>query len=171
MNSVIKINSQVLNEIITHCNINPNLECGGYLYGFYNNNYDNQIITINGIYYEKVFGTENSFIFSPLYKLRAIHKASEIYRINGGRLIGCYHSHANYPAIFSPTDRILEKRYASNKACLIYSPIDRELIGDIITFSDIYKARITVINSDNLERLYFPKMTKSPGKILSLKKI
>lgn len=170
MNSVIKIDSQVLDEIINHCNINKDLECGGYLFGFYKNNYDNQIITINGIYYEKVFGTENTFTFSSLYNLRA--RALEKISIkNGSRLIGCYHSHANYPAIFSPTDRILEKRYASNKACLIYSPIDKELIGDIITFNYIYEARITVVNKDNLERLYFPKTTKEPGKILSLKKI
>ena len=171
MNSVIKIDSQVLDEIITHCNINPNLECGGYLYGFYNTNYDNQIVTINGIYYEKVFGTENTFTFSSLYNLRAKILELDVYKNTKSRLIGCYHSHANYKAEFSEIDRILEKRYASNKACLIYSPIDKELIGDIITFNDIYEARVTVINKDNVERLYYPKMTREPDKILSLKKI
>lgn len=171
MNSVIKLHVKVLDEIITHCNIDKHLECGGYLYGNYKKSFDNQIITINGIYYEKVFGTENGFNFSPMYKLRAKTREKEIFRQYGSRLIGCYHSHAEYKAKFSDVDRKLEMlHYSSNKSALIYSPIDEELIGDIITFNAIHEARITLINQDEVERLYFPKIPIKPGKVLALKK-
>ncbi|MBQ6282768.1 MAG: Mov34/MPN/PAD-1 family protein [Bacilli bacterium] len=171
MASIIKINDMVLDELIKHCNINPNLECGGYLYGRYKSTYTDDIITITGIYYERIFGTENRFTFSPLYKMRAINKGKEIYRINGSKFIGCYHSHGKYRAQFSDVDRCMEiEHYRSNKAALIYSPIEDKLIGDIITSSKISEARITVISCDEFDRLYFPTLPKTSGKVISLKK-
>lgn len=173
MANIIKINGQILDEIIKHCNVNKELECGGYLFGRFKNTYTDSIVTITGIYYEKVFGTEDHFTFSPLYKMRAMNKSKEIYRINGSKFIGCYHSHGKYVAQFSDIDRAMElNHYCSNKVALIYSPIEDKLIGDIITSSrEIREARITVINTDEYVRLHYPKIPKNSGKVLSLKKI
>ena len=170
MANIIKINGMVLDKMLEHCNMNTGLECGGYLFGRYRSTLTDSIITINGIYYEKVFGAEDHFTFSPLYKMRAIAKGKEIYRINGSKFIGCYHSHGRYPAIFSDTDRIMEiLHYSSNKAALIYSPIEDRLVGDIVTRDSICEARITVVNQDEFDRIYFPILPKTSGKVMSLK--
>ena len=104
MNSIIKINARILDEIVKHSLIKRNLECGGFLFGNYQTNYGNQIINIEAIYYERLFGTENKFVFSPAYKYRALCYGKSI----RSSFIGCYHSHANYPAIFSSVDRKME---------------------------------------------------------------
>lgn len=173
MASIIKINDIILDQIIEHCNINTGLECGGYLFGRFKNTYTDSIVTITGIYYEKVFGTENRFTFSPLYKMRALNRGKEIYRINGAKFIGCYHSHGKYAAQFSDIDRSMElNHYSSNKVALIYSPAEDKLIGDIITTSkEIKESRITVVSQDEYDRLYYPKLPKSSGKVLTLKKM
>lgn len=173
MANIIKINDMVLDRLIEHCNMNPYLECGGYLFGKYRNTYTDTIVTITGIYYEKVFGTEDHFTFSPLYKMRALNKGKEIYRINGAKFIGCYHSHGQYVAKFSDTDRIMEiLHYSSNKAALIYSPIEDKLIGDIVTSTkELKEARITVIGQDEFDRMYYPKLPKTSGKVISLKNL
>lgn len=172
MASIIKINDLVLDTLIEHCNMNPNLECGGYLFGKYKSTCTDKIVTITGIYYEKIFGTENHFTFSPLYKMRALSKGKEIYRINGSKFIGCYHSHGKYIAQFSDVDRCMEiSHYRSNKAALIYSPIENKLIGDIVTHDSINEARITVISQEDFNRLYFPILPKTSGKVISLKKL
>lgn len=167
MNSVIKIDVKILDEIVKHALINPTLECGGYLFGKYNSNYDNQTIDINGIYYEKIFGSKKRFVFSPSYKYRALCFGNNI----GRDFIGCYHSHGEYPAIFSDVDRKMELYYASNKTALIYSPSENKIVGDIITYSNIYEARISVINPSNNNRLYYPTLVNNPGKILSIKDV
>ena len=166
MNSIIKIESTIVDEIVKHCNINPYLECGGYLYGTRTVSYGNQIFLIDGIYYEKIFGTEDKFTFSPLYNFRA-----EYYGMtSGNEIIGCYHSHGKYKAQFSGTDRKLELYYASNKVALIYSPSENKLIGDIITDSNIYESRCTITNSKKLKRIHYPKLSSKPRKIISLAK-
>lgn len=172
MASIIKINDMVLDTLIGHCHMNPNLECGGYLFGRYKSTYTDSIITITGIYYEKIFGTENHFTFSPLYKMRALSKEKEIFRINGSKFIGCYHSHGKYIAKFSDVDRCMEiGHYRSNKAALIYSPIEDKLIGDIIAHDSISEARITVISCEEFNRLYYPLLPKTSGKVISLKNL
>ncbi len=173
MANIIKIRGMILDELIKHCNINPNLECGGYLFGKFKNTDTDTIVTINGIYYEQIFGREDHFTFSPLYKARALNRGKEIYRLNGSKFIGCYHSHGKYPALFSDTDRIMEiLHYTSNKAALIYSPMEDKLIGDIVTSTkEIRAARITVINQEEFDRIYFPTLPKTSGKVLSLKNL
>jgi len=168
MDGVIRIYREVLNELIKHCNIDREVECGGYLYGNYKKGKDSHAITINAIYSEEIFGTENKFNFPLSYEFRAKEYGKQI----GRELIGCYHSHGNYPAIFSHQDRILETHYMNNNTALIYSPIEDKLIGDIITTEGIvYSSRIIIIDSQNLDKLYNPKLQSTSCKVMSLKKL
>src|SRR5574344_1259828 len=129
MESVIKIDAKVVDEIVEHSLRHKELECGGYLLGNYNRSYDGQLLIINDIYKEFRVGEENTFVFATEYKKNAVEYAND----TNQRIIGCYHSHGKYKAKFSKTDRFLELLYAKNNAALIYSPIENKLIGDIIT--------------------------------------
>lgn len=168
MKSIIKINAKILDLLINHCHIDTNLECGGYLYGNYEKINKTNIININGIYGEKIFGKEDYFNFSPLYEARAKDFEKQI----NLPIIGCYHSHGKYPAIFSYEDRILETHYMKNNAALIYSPIENKLIGDIITTEkEVQAAKIIVVNQNQFNRLYFPNLSMGNSKVLTLKNI
>lgn len=149
MNYTIKINKTILKEIINHSKKNKFVEIGGYLLGK-NIIYDDGIIIIvNGIYYEKNrFGSENRFNFSPLY----LYNAIEFAKINKMMIVGNYHSHAQYPALFSNDDRIMESKMKNNTCAIIYSLVENRLIGDIIINNNIFiKSRITLFGNEDLE--------------------
>ena len=64
-------------------------------------------------------GKDCTFIFPLLYEARANAFAKQ----KNIEIIGCYHSHAQYPSIFSDVDNnILKPYWASDKLCMIFSP-------------------------------------------------
>jgi proteasome lid subunit RPN8/RPN11 len=168
MNAVIKINMSVCQQMIKHIHLDVNRECGGYLFGYFNQSNGNIQIVVNGLYYERRWGKENSFLFSPLYEYNA-KKCFESFNNAQLRMIGCYHSHAQYPAVFSAEDRELQRYWDNNQCTLIYSPKTREMIGDIITNGLVIPARITVFGQGELGDIK-PLLTKKPAqKILRLR--
>lgn len=157
MFAVIKLHKVVYQAIIEHANINRELECGGYLYGYSKKTVNGIEVIITHMYYEKFFGTDRSFNYNLSYGVRA---KSYQYVLQQQRrkikLIGCYHSHGIYPAIFSDEDRMLQRVWAGNQATLIYSPYYDELVGDIIKSNgEVIQARITTFDSDIYEDDYF----------------
>jgi proteasome lid subunit RPN8/RPN11 len=150
MNAVIKIHEIIYDEIIKHANYNPTKECGGYLFGYCNKNDYKIELLVTDIYYERIIGKEASFFFGLVYGNKAINYMHS--QNNLGRpikLIGCYHSHGIYPALFSEADRILEKAWSGNRAVIIYSPSDKQMIGDIISDTGIIiPARVTTYNNE-----------------------
>lgn len=148
MNCTIKINKTILKQIINHSKQHEFIEVGGYILGKNTIYDDGIIIEVNGIYYENNrFGSENRFNFSPLYLSNAI----EFAKINKISIVGNYHSHAQYPALFSDDDRIMESKMKNNTCAIIYSPIENKLIGDIISNGLFIKSRITLFGYENLE--------------------
>ncbi|MDD2203091.1 MAG: Mov34/MPN/PAD-1 family protein [Bacilli bacterium] len=150
MKAVIKLHETVFEAIINHTFINSELECGGYLYGCTKKTQDGIEVIVTDVYYEKLFGTDSSFTFGLSYFLRAKNYLYE--QRNLGRnimLIGCYHSHGIYPAVFSEEDRNLQKSWTGNQATIIYSPKYNEMVGDVITnYGEVIEARITTFNMD-----------------------
>lgn len=132
MKPILIINELIIDVIIEHTLINPDLECGGYLYGNIINDNNLWKVYVDSCYYEKNrIGKETEYNFSLLYEINAKNYSFQ----NNLNLIGCYHSHGNYNAIFSDVDRnILEKYWSSNKIVMIYSPSYNKLICDFVTY-------------------------------------
>ncbi len=164
MNAIIKIHSDICNLITSHSKIDKTRECGGFLFGKYYENYDNIIVIVNGIYYERIFGSKNRFEFSQLYYNNAVKFGKSMQEsMKNFKLIGCYHSHAECPLYFSDEDRNLERFFGKKTCSLIYSPITNKLIGDVITNELIsIPARITIYNKKNDYEDY-PILTRKPS--------
>lgn len=150
MKAVIKLHEFVVNGIVNHTLINSKLECGGYLYGCSRRTKDGIETIITDMYYEKLFGTDRQFSFGITYLSRAKNYMYEQQQLGRKiKLVGCYHSHGLYQALFSPIDRMLQKKWMGNQATIIYSPHDNEMIGDIIMRNgSVLEARITTFNKD-----------------------
>lgn len=157
MNAVIKLHKHIYEAIINHAHMDSKLECGGYLYGYSKRTENGMEVIVTDIYYEKIFGTDCSFKFNLLYEARAkAYQYSEQLRGRKIHLVGCYHSHGDYPAIFSPEDRLLQRFWAGNQITIIYSPGYNEIIGDLIRCTgEVTQARITTFDSDIYDQSYF----------------
>jgi proteasome lid subunit RPN8/RPN11 len=154
MFAVIKLHKKVYEGIINHAHLNCELECGGYLFG-YSKRVENGIeVIVTDIYYEEIFGTDRSFNFNLSYGVRAkAYQYSEQQKGRTIRLLGCYHSHGNYPAVFSDEDRLLQRVWAGNQATIIYSPGCNEWAGDIIRRDgNVIPARITTFEGHKYEQ-------------------
>jgi proteasome lid subunit RPN8/RPN11 len=160
--AVIKLHEAIENEIVKHTLINSELECGGYLYGCTKKTQDGIEVIVTDVYYEKLFGTDSHFVFGISYFSHAKNYLYE--QRNLGRnimLIGCYHSHGIYPAIFSEEDRILQKSWTGNQITIIYSPKYNELVGDVITnLGEVIEARITTFGKDVYDLSCIPNIAK-----------
>ena len=150
MRAVIKLHEIVSDAIVNHTLINSELECGGYLYGCTKRTQDGIEVIVTDAYYEKIFGTESHFVFGISYFSRAKNYLYEQCNLGRNiRLIGCYHSHGIYPALFSQEDRYLQKSWVGNQTTIIYSPKYNEMVGDVITRDgEAIEARITTFNKD-----------------------
>jgi len=146
MNAVIKIKKDVLDTIVYHANLNNTLECGGYLYGYSKKTVDGIEIIVVDVYAEKILGQHNSFNFDPNYERRAIYYLNENWWGLNKKiaLIGNYHSHGKYKALFSKEDRKAQEMWMNNRIALLYSPKYNEIIGDIIRKDgSVLQARVT----------------------------
>lgn len=126
----IEIYKSIKLELLKHCREVPHKECGGFLYGNMIQKYDDIICKIDYIYYEKRYGTSSEFNFGLSY----IRNAQEhLEQLKSKILIGTYHSHGTYPAIFSQVDREqLQPFFGKNKITMIYSPSHGHLICDFL---------------------------------------
>lgn len=116
--------------MIYHALENPTRECGGFLYGNCLWGTHDIFCDINGIYYEKKYGSKCEFCFDPLYILHALEVSKQL---SSQLLMGTYHSHGQYPAIFSEVDRNqLQKHFGPNKITMIYSPKYSQLVGEFM---------------------------------------
>jgi proteasome lid subunit RPN8/RPN11 len=162
VNAIIKIHKVVIQQLIKHACMDVYRECGGYLLGTFRESDNNIQFIIYGIYYEKRLGSETSFLFSPIYEYNAT-RYQESQNNSNLQLIGSYHSHAQYPAIFSPEDRVLQQHWGTSKCTLIYSPKTNELIGDIMTSNGIsISSRITLFGQEEMA-IQLPKLTPKPS--------
>ena len=147
MKPILIIKEEIIEILINHCCIDEYLECGGFLFGQIIDNDEYFKIYVDGIYYDSnERGTDISYYFSFISRIRA-----ESWGIkNGYQLIGCYHSHGKYNAIFSEVDRnVLEKKWNSNKLVMIYSPSYNKLVCDFVTNSKTYSMKIFILNKFN----------------------
>lgn len=142
----IRIDDKVKQAMIYHTLENPTRECGGFLYGNYYQDINDIFCDINGIYYEKIFGSECEFRFGISYIVNAL-KAEK--QLEPQMLMGTYHSHGQYPAIFSEVDRNqLQKYFGPNKITMIYSPRYSQLVGEFLDEDYVsHKAKILTRNN------------------------
>ena len=100
------MNLNVSDAIINHAFMDEFHECGGYLLGQVVEKDSLKYFYVTQIYYEKnIIGKENEFNFSILYEARAMNYAKS----KNIEVIGCYHSHGQYPSSFSETDKNSKK--------------------------------------------------------------
>lgn len=137
----IRMDNRIKKAMIYHTLEDSNRECGGFLYGNYYQNADDIFCDIDGIYYEKIFGNENEFHFNFSYIVNALNVQKQL---EPQLLMGTYHSHGQYPAVFSEIDRNqLQKYFGPNKITMIYSPRYSQLIGEFMDENNIsHKAKI-----------------------------
>lgn len=118
-------------EIIKHCLEIPCKECDGFIYGNIIKENENIFCDVNGIYYERRYGSDCEFNFGLSYICNAKNQIKQF-----GSLIGTYHSHGVYPAIFSEVDRKkLQQYFGPNKITMIYSPTYSNFIGEFLNES------------------------------------
>lgn len=137
----IRFSDKIKKMLIKHTFENPTKECGGFLYGSLSEEGDKLFCDVDAIYYERFCGTDCKFVFGLNYVNRAKRYGLE----NGfNSIIGTYHSHGQYPAIFSDVDRNeLQKYFGANKITVIYSPKYSQIVGDFLDRDGIsHKAKI-----------------------------
>lgn len=126
----IRFVNQVKIAMIKHALEVPDKECGGFLYGNILQKNNDIICDIEGIYYERKFGSDCEFNFGLSY----INNAKNVLKqLKSQLLLGTYHSHGIYPAVFSEIDRNeLQKYFGPNKVTMIYSPAYSTIIGEFM---------------------------------------
>ena len=123
----IRFSENIRKMMIEHTFIDPTKECGGFLYGTVLEEKDDVYCDVDGIYYEDRIGTDSKFVFGLSYIWRALKNVTTI----NMDILGSYHSHGNYPAIFSEEDREnLQKFFSCNKITVVYSPKYDQIVGE-----------------------------------------
>ena len=127
----IRFSEKIKKMLIEHTFMNPTKECGGFLYGNVIKDNNNYFCDVDAIFFDKnKVGTDNGFVFSFSYVTSALAMTK---RFDSMELVGTYHSHGNYPAIFSDVDReSLQKYFGENKITVIYSPKYSQLVGEFM---------------------------------------
>lgn len=134
-------------KMINHMLYNPNKECGGFLYGNLCRFENDTLCNVNDIYYEKILGGDHDFNFRLSYIVNA---KNMLKNLKSELLLGTYHSHGQYQAIFSDVDRNeLQRYFGPNKITLIYSPRYSHLIGEFMDENGVsHKAKIITRNNN-----------------------
>ena len=142
MKYYIRFSDKIKKMMIKHTFNDPNIEGGGFWYGKVEKDLEAECVycDVDGIYYEKRFGNDHEFTFGFTY-IRNAYKAQKMV---GYDLIGTYHSHGIYPAVFSDIDRNnLQKYFGENKITIVYSPKYSHLVGEFLDEDGkSYKAKI-----------------------------
>lgn len=146
MKYYIRFSDKIKRIMIKHTFDDPSRECGGFLFGSIERDLENECVycDVDGIYYEKRFGNDHEFNFGFTY-IRNAYKAQQTL---DKELIGTYHSHGRYPAVFSDIDRNnLQKFFGENKITIVYSPKYSHLVGEYMDEDGkSYKAKILTKN-------------------------
>ncbi len=152
--SIVIMNLNVSDAIINHAFMDEFHECGGYLLGSMIEKDGLKYFYVTQMYYEKdLVGSENEFMFPLFYESRALNFAKS----KNLEVIGCYHSHGQYTSAFSETDRnVLEKHWASNKICMIFSPKYFTLNCETV-FKDYQTQKPQVLIKDGAKYLTFDR--------------
>lgn len=136
----IRFSKKIKEMLINHTLMNPDKECGGFLYGNISVIDNNLFCDVDGIYFEDKVGTEDKFVFGFSYICRGLKKMDEL----NMDIVGSYHSHGNYPAILSDDDRKnLQKFFGSGKITVVYSPKYKEIVGEYMDYDSVcHKTKI-----------------------------
>lgn len=130
----IKFYKEIKLEMIKHCMEVPSKECGGFLYGNIIKKNEDIFCEVDAIYYERRYGSDCDFNFALSYIYNA---KKQLENLKSQYLIGTYHSHGLYPAIFSEVDRNqLQPYFGTNKITMIYSPAYSKLVGEYLDLND-----------------------------------
>ena len=142
MEFIIKIHRETFKQIIDFANSNPFLECGGYLIGKIKENENQMTFIITAAFLDENQGTKNRYHFFELTR-KYLEEYCKVHMKNY-KIIGNFHSHGEYQAIFSKEDKIMEENSPNNFCHLIYSPKYEEINGEIhIDGKKTAKARVT----------------------------
>lgn len=137
----IRFSNIIKETMIKHTFEDSTKECGGFLYGKLSESGNKLLCDVDAIYYEPLRGNDCKFVFGLSY----INRARD-YGLKEGfdPIIGTYHSHGQYPAVFSDDDRnALQKYFGINKITVIYSPKYSQIVGDFLDKDGIsHKAKI-----------------------------
>lgn len=142
MEYIVKIHRETLKQIIDFSNQNSLLECGGYLIGQKRKNENQTIFIITAAFLDQNQGTQNRYHFFDFTR-----KSIEEYcqkHLKNSKVIGNFHSHGEYPAIFSREGKIMEEKSPEEFCHLIYSPKYQELNREVhVIGNKTEKPRIT----------------------------
>lgn len=132
----IRFNENIKKIMLEHTFARPDRECGGFLYGRINKIKEDIFCDIDAIYYEHLYATNSEFVFRCSY----INNGIEFSKLLNQNLIGTYHSHGIYPAVFSDIDREkLQKYFGPGKLTVVYSPKYSQLVGEYLDHDGISK--------------------------------
>jgi proteasome lid subunit RPN8/RPN11 len=127
------LTDDVLKKIKSHIFTKPDVECGGYLIGQiqWSDDEQNVIGYVDDIFHDDSVGTEAQFVFTSQYGLKAYSYCMKTYRNTEGvstkKIIGNYHSHGDFNAFFSDTDREMIFAGTAPEFYLVISPGQMEL--------------------------------------------
>jgi len=143
MEYFVQFSERVKTLLINHTLEVPDKECGGFLYGNFIIAKHKLICDVQDIYYEKKYGTNNSFRFDFRYICNAIKREEELYPL---KLLGSYHSHGENRAILSKVDRDeLQKFFGVDKVTVVYSTKYNEMVCEYLDLNgESYKAKVLV---------------------------
>ncbi len=141
----LRFTEEVKKKLIKHTFINPNLECGGFLYGKLKRHGLDVICDVDDIYYENLTGDEANFRFRGFYVCHALE-----YQILVNKdLLGTYHSHGQYPAVLSDVDHDeLQQRFGKNGITVVYSPKYSQLVSEFLD-RDGVSHRMKILSPEN----------------------
>ncbi len=118
--AVVIVAEDVFNNIVEHSQVDPDIECGGFLFGRISKITDGVIhCYVDGLYRcEGTTATKTKFVFTGDSFIKA-RKYGEKYNF---KMIGLYHSHIYQPNPSEPDLKIYNSVFPNQGLSIIYSP-------------------------------------------------
>jgi proteasome lid subunit RPN8/RPN11 len=151
------VTEDVMKRIKSHVFTKPEIECGGYLIGRLQCSDDKQNVIgyVEDIYHDDSVGSTAQFVFTAQYGLKAYSYCSKTYKNEDGvslkKIIGNYHSHGNFNAFFSNTDRVMIFAGTAQEFYLVFSPGRKEMTA---LFKDKQQKLFAVDITQNVDFRY-----------------
>lgn len=131
---------------------NPKKEIGGLLIGTISQDPVTKtiIVFVNDVYMAKEYGSSSGFVFDSKFSMDAYEYIKKIYKDRDygitNRVIGNVHSHAQYDAFWSATDKQMMEKIKTDELYMVISPSENN-----------YKAVLKLIsNQPGKNHDYYP---------------
>ncbi|MDY5002151.1 MAG: ThiF family adenylyltransferase [Eubacteriales bacterium] len=162
---VLKINQMIHRD--------PYRECGGLLIGNISMDPITEVHTIHvsDLYYEERFGSGSTFEFTTDYKMNAFKYVLK--NCPNEHIIGNVHSHAQFQAFWSATDREMMMQTRDNSIYIVVSPSHGNWEAVFKDFDfNFHDCDVRIADSEHCEHMFTKCITKTEGEeVLGGKKV